>query len=130
MVTTDCILIKRDIVDSNNGTLAAAGSYLDQGDVRLNTAKPTVDYEDQCCLHPLVSVIFFLAYVFLAAMIMINLVVGAILDNMASSSSEVLLPVTKIHIEDFVRVWAELDPMSTGATLNACCLAAHVLHLC
>lgn len=51
----------------------------------------------------------------MCSLILINLIVGAVLDSMGTSNSEVLLPVRKADIEHFSSIWAELDPHATGA---------------
>lgn len=113
MITTECILIKGTGVVDDSGNPLPSGTYLNPDSPLIERLQPA-EYEDQCSLHPIVSVVFFLSFVMLSGLIIINLVVGAILENMAMSSTDVLLPVTKDNIEDFAAAWSQIDPHATG----------------
>jgi hypothetical protein len=84
MVSSACILITQDTLLPNSSTSLAAGTYLDPWDLQLG-AMPSAAQLNQCSPAPIVSVVFFCVFVVLCGMIMINLVVGVILDNFESS---------------------------------------------
>ncbi len=84
MVSSACILITQDTLLPNSSTSLAAGTYLDPWDPQLG-AVPSAAQLNQCSPAPIVSVVFFCVFVVLCGMIMINLVVGVILDNFESS---------------------------------------------
>ncbi len=109
MVSSACILITQDTMLPGSSTVLAAGTYLDPWDQQLGSLPSAVQL-NQCSPAPLVSVIFFCVFVVLCGMIMINLVVGVILDNFESS----------LHDEE----------LQVGGAAAWCWLTVHAWLLC
>ena len=66
-----------------------------------------------------VSIIYFCSFMVLCAYVMLNLVVAVIIDNFQTEKSESDSIVNKDHIEQFVEVWSQLDPHTTGFVPSA-----------
>ena len=71
------------------------------------------EIEDGCSPHPVVAIIYFISFVILCAFVMLNLVVGVILDNFQDTNTIEAMPVSREHLERFANVWGQLDPRGT-----------------
>lgn len=114
MIDSWCVLVTQDVDVPGYGTVAG-GTYFAPSDAVLQSVPKKLQF-DQCSVHPIVSVIFYVAFFVLCALVLVNLIVAAILENMGRGAEDEMLPVSKSSLDDFKRAWAELDPMATGAS--------------
>ena len=112
MVTDTCVMVEEDTTNAA-GVALSAGDYYSPGDSMLSGV-PEKLLHNECTTHPLVAVAFFCLFIIMCTLIIINLVVGAILQYQGQRSSEALLPVRKADVEEFFFCWSELDPGATG----------------
>jgi len=84
-------------------TLLPAGSWLSPGDDALQQMPPEMA-SNHCSPSPVIAVVYFCTFVLLCGLVMVNFVIGVIIDNMQSSSENADLPVNKAHMERFAQV--------------------------
>eukprot|EP00197_Chlamydomonas_leiostraca_P007141 CAMPEP_0202863718 /NCGR_PEP_ID=MMETSP1391-20130828/4242_1 /ASSEMBLY_ACC=CAM_ASM_000867 /TAXON_ID=1034604 /ORGANISM="Chlamydomonas leiostraca, Strain SAG 11-49" /LENGTH=470 /DNA_ID=CAMNT_0049543381 /DNA_START=24 /DNA_END=1433 /DNA_ORIENTATION=+ len=118
MIKTDCIYITEDFTGTlpDGDTVSVQGGhYLDsKTDAAVLGLMPKSIKDDQCSPAPALAVIYFLTYMLIATYLLVNMVVGIIIDNIQNITYQEDLPVTHPHLERFVTVWEELDPHATG----------------
>ena len=88
------------------------GQYFNSDDPRIYGLREE-DLENGCSPHPVVAIVYFISFVVLCAFVMLNLVVGVILDNFQDSNTVEAMPVSREHLERFANVWGQLDPRGT-----------------
>jgi len=69
--------------------------------------------EEGNCGNPVGAVIFFLTFVVIEAMVMLNLIVAVVLDTFAEEDKATHMKLPKAQIENFVEAWKEVDPEAT-----------------
>ncbi|KAF6257951.1 Ion transport protein-domain-containing protein [Scenedesmus sp. NREL 46B-D3] len=116
MVTSECIEVLQDVdVSSPAGQAAvsvAAGTWLDAGDALVRQV-PADMLGNRCSPAPLAAVVYFCSFVLLCGLVLVNFVIGVIIDNMQSSNSSEDMPISRYHVERFTRAWSELDPTAS-----------------
>eukprot|EP00879_Flechtneria_rotunda_P021439 GHRR01022596.1.p1 GENE.GHRR01022596.1~~GHRR01022596.1.p1 ORF type:complete len:189 (+),score=60.61 GHRR01022596.1:1631-2197(+) len=90
----------------------SAGSYLDPGNSLLSQV-PAELLVNRCSPSPLAAVAYFCSFVLLCGLVLVNFVIGVIIDNMQSSVDAQQSSISRAHVEHFVKVWSELDPYAT-----------------
>ena len=105
-------MINRDCVHLLTGDLA--GTYVEPGADILETLTLGVDFQNECSPNPVITVIYFILFTIFCAFILLNLVIAVILDNFQMTTDSNDNPVSKDNIEDFQRLWSELDPNATN----------------
>lgn len=90
-------------MDLSGGTQVAAGTYLDPGDPLLQQLDRRA-VQDQCSPSPVIAVIYFCSFVLLCGLILVNFVIGVIIDNMQSSTESEELPVSRHHLMQYQQV--------------------------
>lgn len=113
-------LLNPQDVDLSGGTQVAAGAYLDPGDPLLQQLDRRA-VQDQCSPSPVIAVIYFCSFVLLCGLILVNFVIGVIIDNMQSSTESEELPVSRHHLMQYQQVrgsWGWGGPVVVCA---ACC---------
>jgi hypothetical protein len=81
----------------------AAGTYLDPGDALLQQLDRRA-VQDQCSPSPVIAVIYFCSFVLLCGLILVNFVIGVIIDNMQSSAESEELPISRHHLMQYQKV--------------------------
>ena len=107
----DCMII-HDCVQLLNGDLA--GTYVEPGADVLNGLTLGVDFQNECSPNPVITVIYYILFTIFCAFILLNLVIAVILDNFQMTTDSNDNPVSKDNIEEFRRLWSELDPDATN----------------
>jgi hypothetical protein len=75
----------------------SVGEYYDaKANSELLSVLPKSVQDDQCSPAPVLAVIYFFTYIFLANYLLVNMVVGIIIDNMQSITYQEDLPVTNV----------------------------------
>ncbi len=85
MITAQCLFVTTDFLApaandptaNRNGTLVAAGSWLDPGDPRVGAAPPGA-VQDQCPPPPIVSVLYFCSYNVIVTAILLQVGIGVL----------------------------------------------------
>jgi hypothetical protein len=90
-------------ITSSGQTVLPQGAYLSPGD-RLLEELPASAIIDQCSPSPLAAVAYFCTFVILCGLILVNFVIGIIIENMSSSSTSEDLPVSEFHLVQFAEV--------------------------
>ena len=121
----DCMII-HDCVHVLTGDLA--GTYVEPGADILETLTLGVDFQNECSPNPVITVIYFILFTIFCAFILLNLVIAVILDNFQMTTDSNDNPVSKDNIEEYRRLWSELDPNATNY-IPASMLIALVLEL-
>jgi hypothetical protein len=80
-----------------------AGTWLDPSDALLSRL-PSEAVANRCSPSPVGAVIYFCSFVLLCGLVLVNFVIGVIIDNFASSSEGDNLPVSKASVDHFARV--------------------------
>eukprot|EP00793_Prasinoderma_coloniale_P003769 PRCOL_00003146-RA len=65
--------------------------------------------ENRCTPWEGAAILYFSSFVVVCALIVLNLVIGVILDEIIASSDAETLPVVPAHMDRFIEVWQELD---------------------
>jgi hypothetical protein len=59
---------------------------------------------NHCSPAPLAAVVYFCSFVLLCGLVLVNFVIGVIIDNMQSSNNSEDMPISRQHVERFTRV--------------------------
>jgi hypothetical protein len=59
---------------------------------------------NHCSPAPLAAVVYFCSFVLLCGLVLVNFVIGVIIDNMQSSNNSEDMPISRYHVERFTRV--------------------------
>jgi hypothetical protein len=65
---------------------------------------PAAAVVNRCSPSPAGAVIFCCSFVLLCGLVLVNFVIGVIIDNFASSSDDAGLPVNKDSVDEFAQV--------------------------
>jgi len=65
------------------------------------------------CGNPAAAVPFFISFVIIEAMVMLNLIVAVVLETFAEQDKAEEMKLNQTQIEQFVEAWKELDPDAT-----------------
>ena len=84
-------------------TVVSQGTYLSPRDPLLEDL-PAAVLLDQCSPSPIAAVAYFCTFIILCGLILVNFVIGVIIDNMSSSSMSEELPVSEFHLVQFAEV--------------------------
>jgi hypothetical protein len=87
-----------------------AGSWLDADDALVKQL-PADALGNHCSPAPLAAVVYFCSFVLLCGLVLVNFVIGVIIDNMQGSNNSEDMPISRYHVERFTRV-------SVAAELN------------
>ncbi|GIL88323.1 hypothetical protein Vretifemale_16288 [Volvox reticuliferus] len=90
-----------------------AGTYLDRSDPLLSSL-PSNATQNQCPLSPIAAVVYFPVFVVLCTFILLQLVIGVLLENLTQAESDAELPISKACVDSFVEAWSNLDGTATG----------------
>eukprot|EP00898_Chlorokybus_atmophyticus_P005123 jgi/Chlat1/5611/Chrsp369S00415 len=71
------------------------------------------DAENRCTPSPLLAVMYFMSFQIFCAFMMLNLIIGVILDNFTNMTKKEEPLVATEHLEQFRKSWSELDPKAT-----------------
>jgi hypothetical protein len=80
-----------------------AGMWLDSNDALL-AQLPAGAVLNRCSPSPVGAVIYFCSFVLLCGLVLVNFVIGVIIDNFASSCQHDDLPVSKENVDHFAQV--------------------------
>lgn len=97
------VLLPPGVVSPTNSSVLAAGTWLDPDDALL-AHMPHGAVVDRCSPAGLVAVVYFCSFVMLCGLVLVNFVIGVIIDNMQSSKTHDDMTVSRYHLEQFVRV--------------------------
>ncbi|GIL68548.1 hypothetical protein Vafri_21814 [Volvox africanus] len=90
-----------------------SGTYLDPSDPHLSSL-PSNATQNQCPISPVAAVIYFPVFVVLCTFILLQLVIGVLLENLTQAESDAELPISKACVDSFVDAWSHLDGTATG----------------
>lgn len=85
------------------GGSITAGTWLDPSDGLLSQL-PAQAVVNRFSPSPAGAVIFFCSFMLLCGLVLVNFVIGAIIDNFASSCQDDGLPVNKDSVDEFAQV--------------------------
>ncbi len=119
MITQDCIYVNYDInvtlPGASNSTFYWAGTYLDPtNDAQVLAQMPLDAKKNECSIAPPLAAIYFCTYMLVVVYLMVQLVIGIILENIELHSRIENMPITQQHIQAFVNIWEELDKDGCG----------------
>ncbi|KAF5842565.1 hypothetical protein DUNSADRAFT_6415, partial [Dunaliella salina] len=69
---------------------------------------------DECSINPMLAVLYFCIFMLVCTYIMIQLVIGIVLDGIQIQSFLDEMDVGQDDIQNFVKAWLELDPHGTS----------------
>lgn len=110
-------LLPAGVVSPNNSSVLAAGTWLNPDDPLLSQIPP-MSTVNRCSPGALVAVIYFCSFVLLCGLVLVNFVIGVIIDNMQSSKTSDDMAVSRYHVEQFVKVG--MQAQSCG--VHWCCI--------
>jgi len=122
MQLENCYKVLRGIsVDVPDGdgdvkqVMLEAGQYLDPLDDKdIIEALPRDAWRDECSINPMLAVLYFCIFMLVCTYIMVQLVIGIVLDAIQVQSFLDEMDVGQDNIQDFVSAWLELDPHGTS----------------
>mmetsp|Transcript_29721 Transcript_29721/g.77084 ORF Transcript_29721/g.77084 Transcript_29721/m.77084 type:complete len:380 (-) Transcript_29721:955-2094(-) len=127
MQKEDCWLVEQDVTFSMPGGDGDAmqvaldkGQYLDpindqmvldhmRGDSELRDA-----LMDQCTINAMLAVLFCCIFILVCSYIMVQLVIGIILDNIQAATVMENTTVGQDDVNEFIAAWEDLDPFGTS----------------
>ncbi|KXZ48370.1 hypothetical protein GPECTOR_28g777 [Gonium pectorale] len=127
MVTRGCVMLKANATSPATGQPLEAGSYFNPGDTAIRGLPASV-LDDRCSPSAFLGAAYFVCFELVCAYIIINIVVAVILEGMINEEADEMLPVSRSAVEQFVRVWSELDPRAS-ATIRAADLPVLIMEL-
>lgn len=90
--------------DPGDGTGSiTTGTWLDPGDERLSRIS-TDAVANRCSPSPVAAVVYFCSFVLLCGLVLVNFVIGVIIDNFQSSCESDDLPISKASVDHFAQV--------------------------
>eukprot|EP00798_Chlamydomonas_sp_ICE-L_P013774 gene13774-19682_t len=91
------------------------GIYLDSGDnATLIEHIPGDNLDNQCSLSPALAVIYFCTYMLWVTFMVVQLVIGIVLEEVQANSFLEDLFIREDHVTAFKDCWAVSDPMGSG----------------
>eukprot|EP00798_Chlamydomonas_sp_ICE-L_P013416 gene13416-19269_t len=118
MNRNDCILVTVDqTVTLEDGTteMYAAGTYLDPGsDAYVISEMSGNEYKDMCSIAPWVSILYFCSYMLVVSFLVLQLVIGLLLESMGLISYLEEVTIGQTLIYQFKDAWEVLDPTASG----------------
>eukprot|EP00878_Enallax_costatus_P032926 GHUV01036272.1.p1 GENE.GHUV01036272.1~~GHUV01036272.1.p1 ORF type:complete len:164 (-),score=35.55 GHUV01036272.1:283-774(-) len=97
------VLLPPGVTSPANSSVLAAGTWLDPSDPLLSQIPPGAAL-NRCSPGMIVAVIYFCSFVLLCGFVLVNFVIGVIIDNMQSSKTHDDMAVSRYHVEQFVKV--------------------------
>ncbi|XP_053120686.1 sodium channel protein type 5 subunit alpha-like [Hemicordylus capensis] len=79
----------------------------------LNTGPPFCDPNKGNCGNPAVGIIFFVTYIIISFLIVVNMYIAVILENFNVATEESTEPLGDDDFEMFYEVWEKFDPLAT-----------------
>lgn len=97
------------------GTAAGWNTILDPLMVSAPDCDPDIenDGENSNCGNRFLAVFFFVSYILIIFLIIINMYIAVILENFNEAQSQEEIGVTDDDLETFIQVWEEYDPKAT-----------------
>jgi len=115
MVKSNCIYVKETYTVMALNTTVMRGTYLDGADnSTLISFLPDNIMQNQCSPAPILAIMFFCSYMLVVAYLMLQLIIGIILENIEVHASIETMSIKQSHIQLFVETWEELDVHGTG----------------
>ncbi|PNW76369.1 hypothetical protein CHLRE_11g467528v5 [Chlamydomonas reinhardtii] len=121
-VMADCMQLDKCVrIDQTYNTTNADGDpvVLNPGDF-YDFDDPVLegvpqDYKtNQCSPHPLVAIIYFFSYILIITFMLLQMIIGIIIDNIQNTAFQEKLPVGPSTLHTFTEVWEDLDPHGSG----------------
>lgn len=108
------VLLPPGVTSPTNSSVLGAGTWLDPDDPLLSLIPAGASF-NRCSPGMLVAVIYFCTFVLLCGFVLVNFVIGVIIDNMQSSKTRDDMSVSRYHLEQFVKVgcgqWCWAGPL-------------------
>lgn len=98
-----CVLQDVSLPAGGNNSSIAAGTWLDPWDALL-AQLPAKAVVNRCSPSTVGAVIYFCSFVLLCGLVLVNFIIGVIIDNFASSCQSDDLPISKDHVDQFAQV--------------------------
>jgi len=118
MQMQDCIFVSTSVqLTQPDGSVATVweGTYLDsEEDAALIASLPHGVAVNQCSPAPALAAIYFVTYMMFVVYLMVQLVIGIILENIETHARIDNMKVKQQHIQDFLETWEDLDPKGTS----------------
>eukprot|EP00798_Chlamydomonas_sp_ICE-L_P006468 gene6469-3102_t len=108
-------------------TTLEEGTYLDPyNDEDLIKEIPGDHKENRCSPAPILAIFYFCSFMLVVVYLLLQLVIGIILENIELHASMESMDITHTHILAFVEKWEELDVDGSGF-IDATCLTSLLL---
>ena len=124
MIQEQCILVTGLVPLQLNATAIGAGTgnytvwpgtYLDSiADALVLSQIPSNQQLNSCSPSPAITAIYFETYMLLVTYLLLQLVIGIIIENIEQYSAIEQMPVTQEHMREFTDTWEELDGEGSG----------------
>ncbi|KAK3250718.1 Caveolin-2 [Cymbomonas tetramitiformis] len=113
MVYKDCWLVTKEGAMYEGEDIY--DQYFSEGDKQLDGLEEDDGKENQCGPDPygIAALLYFISFIVICAFVLLNLVIGVILENFESCSQQEEAPVGREHMQSFQDVWSILDPRGT-----------------
>ncbi|XP_067300666.1 sodium channel, voltage-gated, type I-like, alpha isoform X1 [Pseudorasbora parva] len=79
----------------------------------LNSEKPDCDPEKKDCGNPPIGIFFFVSYIIICFLIVVNMYIAVILENFSVATEESAEPLSEDDFDRFYEVWEKFDPKAT-----------------
>ncbi|KAG1653438.1 hypothetical protein FOA52_010471 [Chlamydomonas sp. UWO 241] len=118
MQKEDCMLVDATVdVTATDGTVTTwwAGTYLDPvSDADTLDSIPDWAILNECSPAPVLAAFYFVTYMMVVVYLMVQLVIGIILENIETHARIDNMKVKQQHIQDFLETWEDLDPKGSS----------------
>lgn len=117
MIEEQCILVTQTLLPNatTRNTTILQGTYLDSVvDADILPQISTTSLQNQCTPNAAVTAIFFCTYMMLVIFLLLQLVIGILIENIDNLAKMEEMQVSQKHIQSFIDVWEELDKLGTG----------------
>ena len=117
MIQEQCILVTRTLPPNATtlNTTIWQGTYLDSfADATTLAQIPSDSIQNQCTPNAFVTAVFFCTYMMLVIFLLLQLVIGILIENIDNLAKMEEMQVSQKHIQGFIDVWEELDKYGTG----------------
>ncbi|XP_051761104.1 sodium channel, voltage-gated, type I-like, alpha isoform X2 [Ctenopharyngodon idella] len=79
----------------------------------LNSKEPDCNPEKKDCGNPSIGIFFFVSYIIICFLIVVNMYIAVILENFSVATEESAEPLSEDDFDRFYEVWEKFDPKAT-----------------
>uniref|UniRef100_A0A668AKJ7 Sodium channel protein n=1 Tax=Myripristis murdjan TaxID=586833 RepID=A0A668AKJ7_9TELE len=95
-----------------DGLLAPLLNNMNNSDCKNDTEHPGSSVKGDCG-NPSVGIVFFVSYIIICFLIVVNMYIAVILENFSVATEESAEPLSEDDFEMFYEVWEKFDPQAT-----------------